>query len=197
VAADVVTEVLDAEPPGAFREEPSPAAAIPGVEAFDDAVDRLFDRLRGKPVADRVFYGASAVGDFSLIWHICSVVRALRGNEREAVRLSAALGVESALINLGVKSLFRRTRPARVEHEVRKLRQPRSSSFPSGHATSGFMAATLLSAGRPRSKPLWYGLAAVVAGSRVHVRIHHGSDVAAGALIGIVLGRLVRKIWPL
>jgi undecaprenyl-diphosphatase len=131
---------------------------------------------------------------------MASVSRALRGgerSEREAVRLTTALGVESVLVNVGVKSLFRRQRPERVEHATRGLRQPRSSSFPSGHATSGFMAATLLATGRPRSRPLWFALAAVVAASRVHVRIHHGSDVAAGAVIGVGLGRLVRKIWRL
>jgi undecaprenyl-diphosphatase len=199
--ADIAREALGAEPPGAFRPEPAPAADIlPGafgdaVKAFDDAVDRAFDRIRGNKVADRVMYGASAVGDFSLIWQICSTARALSGQEKEAVRLSVALGAESALINLGVKSLFRRTRPVRQAHAVHTLRTPRSSSFPSGHATSGFMAATLLATGRPRLRPLWFALAAVVATSRVHVRIHHGSDVAAGALIGIGLGRLVRKIW--
>jgi membrane-associated phospholipid phosphatase len=198
---EIAREVLDGEPEGAFRPEPGPAAEVlPGafgerVKAFDHAVDRAFDKLRGNPTADRIFYGASAVGDFSLIWQICSVARALTGKEKEAVRLSASLGVESALINLGVKSLFRRTRPVRQEHAVHGLRTPKSSSFPSGHATSGFMAATLLSTGRPRTKVLWFALAAVVASSRVHVKIHHGSDVAAGAVIGVGLGRLVRKIW--
>ncbi len=199
--AEIAREVLDGEPSGAYRPEPGPAVEVlPGrfgeaVKAFDDAVDRGFDRIRGNPTADRVFYGASAVGDFSLVWQIISVATALTGREREAVRLSVALGGESALINRGVKSLFRRTRPAREEHAVFALRKPRSSSFPSGHATSAFMAATLLSSGRPRSRPLWFALAAVVASSRVHVRIHHGSDVAAGAVIGVGLGRLVRKIW--
>ena len=55
--------------------------------------------MRGKTIADRVMYGASAVGDFSLIWQIASVVRALRGGEREAVRLSVCLAAESALIS--------------------------------------------------------------------------------------------------
>ena len=64
-------------------------------------------------------------------------------------------------------------------------------------ATSGFMAATLLATARPKSRPLWFALAAVVASSRVHVKIHHASDVAAGALIGVGLGKIVRKIWPL
>ena len=54
------------------------------------------------------------------------------------------------------------------------------------------MAATLL-AERTRVKPLWYALAGVVAASRVHTRIHHASDVVAGAALGLALGRVVRK----
>lgn len=201
--ADRLADVFDVEPADAFRPEPGPAARLlPGplgaaVEAFDHHVDQAFEVLRGNHLADRLFYGASAVGDFSLIWHLAATLRALGGAEREALRLAVSLAAEAAVINLGVKSLFRRTRPVPVAHATRRLRTPRSSSFPSGHATSGFMAATLLSAGRPRSRLRWYALAGVVASSRVHVKIHHGSDVAAGALIGVALGSAVRKIWRL
>ena len=55
------------------------------------------------------------------------------------------------------------------------------------------MAASLLADGRRRSAPLWYGIAAAVAASRVHVRIHHGSDVVAGAAIG--LGNLFGQFY--
>lgn len=202
--ADIAIEALGAEPKGAVRPAESPAATVlpdrfgARVKAFDDGVDRAFDAIRGHPVADRVMYGASALGDFSLLWHLAGVSRALLGDqkaEKEAARLAGALLVETALINAGVKSLFRRSRPAWEQHRTRGLRKPRSSSFPSGHATSAFMAATLLATGRPRSRPLWFALAAVVASSRVHVRIHHGSDVAAGAVIGVVLGKVARRIW--
>ncbi|MEA3018789.1 MAG: hypothetical protein QOI47_313 [Actinomycetota bacterium] len=202
--ADLATEALGAEPADAVRPPVAPAATLlPGrlgerVKAFDDGVDRAFDAIRGNPVADRIMYGASALGDFSLLWHVAGVGRALRGGrlgEREALRLAGALLVETALVNVGVKSLFRRTRPVWEQERPRALRTPRSSSFPSGHATSGFMAATLLATGRPRSRPLWFALAAIVASSRVHVRIHHASDVAAGAVVGIGFGRLVRRIW--
>jgi undecaprenyl-diphosphatase len=99
------------------------------------------------------------------------------------------------LINGLVKSLFRRERPAWDQHRPRNLRKPRSSSFPSGHATSAFMAATVLGAGRPaRTKAAWYGVASVLAASRVHVRIHHASDVVGGAAIGLGLGALVRRL---
>ena len=162
--------------------------------ALDDAVDRLWEPLRGNPLADRIFYTASELGDFSLIWHIAGTARGLttRRGHREAARLALALGLESALVNGAVKSLFRRERPLHEEERPHNLRQPLTSSFPSGHASAAFMAATLLSE-RSRVKPLWYGLAGVVAASRIHVRIHHASDVVVGAGVGLLIGRAVRK----
>jgi undecaprenyl-diphosphatase len=197
-------EALGGTPPDVVRRRTSPLRRVlppgPGrwVARFDRSADRAFGRLRGRPAADRLFYSASTLGDFSLLWHLAGTARALRspGHEREAVRLGASLAGESLLINWGVKSLFRRTRPAWEQQRPLGLRRPRSSSFPSGHATSGFLAATLLAHGRPRTAPLWYSVAAVVATSRVHVRIHHASDVVAGAAIGVVLGRLVTRAWP-
>lgn len=205
-ARERAIEALGGTPPEVTRPPASPVRQVlPGaigrrVGDFDRAVDRASSRLRGRPVADRIFYSASALGDFSLVWHLVATGRALRSerHEREAVRLATALVVESVVVNGVVKSLFRRERPTIVDPRPHRLRHPRSSSFPSGHATSAFMAATILSeGGRRRSAPAWYALAAVVAASRVHVRIHHGSDVAAGAVIGIGVGRLVRRLWPL
>jgi undecaprenyl-diphosphatase len=186
-------------PPAAPATTVLPASLATAVRDFDAVVDGWFDHLRGNTTADRLFYGASAVGDFSLIWHIAGVARALRGprQEREAVGLAISLGIESFLVNGVVKSFFRRTRPVRSQHSSRKLRKPKSSSFPSGHATSGFMAASLLSSGASkRSKALWFGAATVVAASRVHVKIHHPSDVVAGAAVGLGLGAVVRRVRP-
>ena len=168
------------------------------IAAFDDRVDGAFDHIRGDPVADKIFYAASAVGDFSLVWLVLGALRGLRSEHdwHAAVRVGAALGVESLLVNIGVKSLFRRSRPVLDLPRTRRLRQPRTSSFPSGHATSGFLAATLLSEG-DAAWPLYYALAAVVAGSRVHVKIHHASDVVGGALVGLALGRVARRLAPL
>jgi undecaprenyl-diphosphatase len=201
---DVAVDVLGGTPKTLQRPPVDPAVLVlpppiaRRVTAFDRAADRWFDKLRGDPLVDRVFYGASAIGDFSLVWHLASAARALGGGqrEREGVRLAVALGVESVLVNGIVKTWFRRPRPDHQPHQVRKLRKPRSSSFPSGHATSGFLAATLLGAGRPpATKMAWYGAAGVVAASRIHVKIHHASDVVAGAAIGVGMGVAVKRLW--
>lgn len=170
------------------------------VDDFDRWIDDLFELyLRGRPVADRVFYGASALGDHGTIWLILAAVRGLRSEDhwRAAVRAAAGIGAESALVNGPVKWLFRRDRPANVEGRPLPLRQPRTSSFPSGHASAAFCAAALLSDGDPTRRPLYYGLAVVVALSRIHVKIHHASDVAAGVAIGVALGEIGRRLAPL
>lgn len=169
------------------------------VAQFDDAVDAEFDRIRGNPLADRVFYTASALGDFGLIWVIFALLRALRGgrrNEKAAVRAIVATGVESVLVNVVLKSFVRRHRPQRQREHPLPFRQPLSSSFPSGHATAAFCGATLLADGDPLA-PLYYATAAVVATSRVYTKIHHASDVVGGVAVGKVLGLIGKSIAPL
>jgi undecaprenyl-diphosphatase len=169
------------------------------VARFDDRVDTAFDGVRGNPVTDRLFYGASELGDFSLVWLILGALRGLR-SERDwqaAVRVGVGLGVESALVNGVIKSFFRRRRPSTLDFvHVLPLRQPRTSSFPSGHATSAFSAAALLSE-EDVLWPLYYAVAAVVATSRVYVKMHHASDVLAGAAFGALMGRTARRLFPL
>jgi undecaprenyl-diphosphatase len=75
------------------------------------------------------------------------------------------------------------------------MRRPITSSFPSGHATAAFTAASIL-ARTGHGDALWFALAAVVASSRVYVRMHHSSDVIAGALVGLALGRAARRFFP-
>ena len=78
-----------------------PAELRSRITRFDDRVDTAFDSARGNPVTDRLFYGASELGDFSLVWFILGALRGLR-SERDwhaAVRVGIGLGVESALVN--------------------------------------------------------------------------------------------------
>jgi undecaprenyl-diphosphatase len=168
------------------------------VARFDTAIDMRVDAMRGHPHLDHLMYTASELGNFSLIWHLVGTTRALGPDRRvmDAVRVASILGIETALVNGPVKNLFRRHRPAWEQERPRKLRRPRTSSFPSGHASSAFTAAGVLSQGDPLW-PVYYAIAAVVASSRVYVKIHHPSDVVAGALVGIALAQLARRLWPM
>jgi undecaprenyl-diphosphatase len=150
-------------------------------------------------MANKVLYAASEAGNFSAIWHALAwapvLLRPSPRRARRAVEVSAVLAAESLLVNGVVKSFFRRQRPLAEEARPHRLRAPKTSSFPSGHATAAMVAAAMLSRRRHRRLG-FYGLGAVVAASRVHVRIHHASDVIAGLAIGIGLGRLARRLLP-
>lgn len=168
------------------------------IRSFDRFVDAKFDFLRGRPVPDRIFYTASEWGEFGLIWMFLATLRAARSPQgrRVARRVVTGMAIESVLINGLVKSAFRRRRPTwQTDHPLR-LRRPRTSSFPSGHATSAFTGAFLLAENDPLW-PVYFVIAPVVAFSRVYVKAHHASDVVAGIAIGSGLGILGRRLLPL
>ncbi|HNI35082.1 MAG TPA: phosphatase PAP2 family protein [Microthrixaceae bacterium] len=179
---------------------PGPLAGLidqPWIDAFDETVDGWAERLRGNPVADRLFYGLSAVGDHGIVWQAIALARVPIAHDRfvEAVELSCALGVEAAVLNGPIKMLFRRRRPVADGPRPLRLRQPRTSSFPSGHASAGIFAAVLVSQ-RSRNGWMWYTLGGLVGWSRVHVKIHHPSDVVGGYAAGWLLARIALRVLP-
>jgi undecaprenyl-diphosphatase len=174
----------------------SPTLLERGV-AFDEAVEKWLEPHRS-PALDRLFYGLSTAADHGMLWHALGAARAVtRGRPADALRFSAVLGAESAITNGLVKSWFRRVRPAEhFEHDdplPYGMRRPITSSFPSGHAATAFMCAGVLAHGS-KAAPAWYTLAGLVSFSRVYVRMHHASDVLAGAALGAALGVVARRL---
>lgn len=158
---------------------------------FDTRVDRLLEPIRNIRAVVVIFMVASAIGDFGLVWHAIGLIRAIGSVDRfhDALIFSSMIGIESLLLNQGIKRFFRRTRPTERGDVRISIRTPRTSSFPSGHASSAFFSALVLT--HWFAWPwmvLFYSLTVVVAISRVGARIHHASDVLAGALTGTLLG---------
>jgi undecaprenyl-diphosphatase len=170
------------------------------IRTFDRAADRFVGHWR-RPALDHLFYPLSSAADHSLLWVALGSVREAigKGKPGSAARLTAILAVESAVTNGALKSIFKRIRPA-LDRTLAGtfrygLRQPVTSAFPSGHATSAFTAAAYLSKDSPLA-PAYYGLAVLVSASRVYVKLHHASDVVGGAVIGIAFGHVARQLAP-
>jgi membrane-associated phospholipid phosphatase len=190
-------------PPSPATTSPGPGPVLvpgqshlgPSVDRFDERIDELLERLRGHPAADALFLAATHLGDFSVIWHIIGITRGIiRRKPDEVVVLAALLGIESLIVNQGVKRLFRRDRPTTTGDDRLSVRQPTTSSFPSGHATSATFAAMVLSSwDGKRLGAFYFTVAAIVGTSRAYVRIHHASDVIGGAIVGTVLGVVGRR----
>src|SRR5262249_55513672 len=93
---------------------------------------------------------------------------------------------------LGLRRAIGRPRPWRVYPEPRPLGHvPRDPSFPSGHTTIAFAAATVLTYYRPRWAPAFFLLAVAIGYSRVYVGVHYPLDVLGGALLGLLVGGIV------
>ena len=74
------------------------------------------------------------------------------------------------------------------------LESPSTYSLPSGHATVAFACATVLALAVPRLRWAFYGLAALIAFSRVYVGVHYPFDVVAGAVLGVVIAIALRML---
>lgn len=98
--------------------------------------------------------------------------------------------IGALLCNVTLKPLVARLRPFEIADTMRQLLidPPSDFSFPSGHTTSSFAAATALAAARARGGLAAMILAAVIAFSRLYLYVHYPTDVIAGALIGAFSG---------
>ena len=134
------------------------------------------------------------------LWMGMAAGLALTGKRgrRAAIRGLLTLGASSFVSNVVVKPVVGRRRPdiERTAFGRRVDKAPWTSSFPSGHAASAAAFATGASIELPAASALLVPLAAAVAYSRVHVGVHHRSDVWAGAAIGVGMGVLGKGLWP-
>ena len=179
------------------RPRRTPRQLAAPIRRFDLAVERAFVTMRGRPMIDRALYTASELGDHGLLWHLLATAQGVRrgGDLAGTARVVTIMGIESAIVNGAVKSMFRRQRPVHDGPRPHRLRTPLTSSFPSGHASAAAVFTVVAGEDDPAA-PAYALLATLVAASRVHVRIHHPSDVLGGALIGTALGFGLRWWWP-
>lgn len=139
------------------------------------------------PPFDWLFVALTILGYGGLMWIALAPLLARRSGRPLLVptALTAATVWGADLLAALIKLAFDRVRPYRVVPEADPLlRSDLGASFPSGHATTAFAGAVILSYLFRRSPAALFLLAAGVAFSRVYVGVHYPSDVIAGAALG-------------
>ena len=71
------------------------------------------------------------------------------------------------------------------------IARPTSYSFPSGHTSSSFAAALILTLRHKKVGWLAYIPAVLIAFSRLYLYVHFPSDVLGGAVLGVGIGLLM------
>ncbi|GAA0665168.1 bifunctional phosphatase PAP2/diacylglycerol kinase family protein [Kitasatospora atroaurantiaca] len=155
-------------------------------------------RLRGAdPWLPRLTHAA----DHGVLWLASAAVLGASGSRtarRAALRGVGSLLIASAVANLPAKYAARRPRPLLDPVPVvrRLLKQPVTSSFPSGHSASAAAFATGLALESPLLGAVAAPVAAGVMASRVYVGVHYPGDVLAGAALGAGAAALTLRWWP-
>jgi membrane-associated phospholipid phosphatase len=167
---------------------------------------------------ERLITAFDQVTDFGKsVWFLVPIALALvalallasPGLPRISRRLLAALAVRLGFLFLAIglpglvftimKRLIGRARPLVEGSADPFLYRPLSwnveyASLPSGHSTDAFAAAMAVGALWPRTRPVMWTYAVVIALSRVVLTAHFPSDVVAGAVVGVV-GALIVRDW--
>jgi undecaprenyl-diphosphatase len=115
--------------------------------------------------------------------------------------LFTAVAVPS-LFDTIIKRIIGRARPFTTGHPDPFVFHPfiwrnDYAGLPSGHATTAFAILIAFSTICPRGRPYFLIYALLIAVSRVVLTAHYPTDVAAGALVGIVGALLVRRWFAL
>ena len=147
------------------------------------------------PWLDATMWTLSALGAVGGMWLLVAAVMAawtprIRGAAWQVV---LALSLSQLVVDGVIKPLVGRARPFVTDPSIHVVGAylPPTFSFPSGHAALSFSAAVVLAHAMRRGRAAWYGLAALIAFSRIYIGVHYPIDVAVGTLVGLAVGYVV------
>lgn len=152
------------------------------------------------PAMDSVMAFITTLGDMGFIWFVVALTAIMLKKHRTyGIAIIVAIALAYVIGDLGLKHLFERPRPFLADPTLATnlIELPSSFSFPSGHTSSSFAAATVLCLtpfAHRWFKPAAVAGAVAIAFSRLFLCVHYPSDVCAGAILGIVCGILAVRV---
>lgn len=153
------------------------------------------------PALDFLMPRITRLGDNGAIWLLAAGgLICTKKYRKQGIILLGGLAVGVLIGNVVLKNLIARPRPCWLDGSVRLLiANPTDYSFPSGHALSSAIGATILTKTDRHFGYAVIPLAVLIAVSRLYLYVHFPSDVLAAAVagwgIGLVAHMIGGKAW--
>ena len=152
------------------------------------------------PVLDKIMISVSSLGNKGMIWIAIGVLFLFFGCRNKTWRSRGFLGLFSLAANFLVcnvilKPLIDRTRPYYVLGYDPLIPPVGDPSFPSGHTSASFAAATAIYAINKKWGVAAYIFAAVMGFSRLYLGVHFPTDVLAGAVVGTAAAMVIIRLF--
>ncbi|MGB5824324.1 MAG: phosphatase PAP2 family protein [Proteocatella sp.] len=163
---------------------------------YEFGVLNLIQANLTNPILDKIMIMFTYLGTMGFIWILMALMLLMSTKYRKnGVAMAASLLVCLLIGNVILKPLIGRIRPCDVNTAVQLLiSRPLDASFPSGHAMSSFAAATTIFYFNKKMGAGAFLLAATISFSRMYLYVHYPTDIGAGALIGILIAVVCKKI---
>ncbi|WP_423243031.1 phosphatase PAP2 family protein [Clostridium fermenticellae] len=141
---------------------------------------------------DKVMIIVTSLGNLGAVWIVISILLIINKKYRNVGFMVLVALILSTVLGEGIlKHVVQRIRPSADIPAVKLLiSKPLSYSFPSGHAASSFAAAGILAKYLKNYAVEFFGLAALIAFSRLYLYVHYPTDVLAGIILGLICSKM-------
>jgi membrane-associated phospholipid phosphatase len=160
---------------------------LSSLKNLDERLLRVARTVGHTPAAERAVARFSKLGQHAGVWLAIGIVGGVLDAERRGEWRRATGTVAGVYaLNTAIKQIVGRRRPE-LPGLPALTGTPTALSFPSAHASTSFAGASVYSQLGLPAFPL-YALAAGLSLSRLYLGVHYSSDVAVGAMLGVVVG---------
>lgn len=149
------------------------------------------------PILDKLMVLITSLGDKGVIWIVIALLLLINKKTRMAGLLTLFALLLTAIIGeVFLKNIFQRPRPCTDFPSMLLLIDRLTSySFPSGHTSSSFAAAYILSKYFKKYAFFFWTFATLIGLSRIYLFVHYPSDVIAGIVLGLICGKVVTYLY--
>lgn len=160
------------------------------------ALEYVDKRLRN-PLLDRIMPIITSAGNLGAVWILTSLLFIESRKYRvEGIMIISSLCLTTIIGEGIIKHLVRRARPfIAVKEDSLLIARPITYSFPSGHSASSFAAAGIFVAMNNPFSSAAVICAALIAFSRLYLKVHYLIDVVSGILLGILCSMIVLCVF--